>query len=756
VDVQQLSGKTIGQYELRELLGAGGMGAVYHAYQSSLDRHVAIKILSEQLGQVPNHFQRFMLEARTAASLEHPHIVPIYDYGTHEGLNYIVMRLLSGGSLAQRLDFRLHHENTLPALGETSELLKQIAGALDYAHERHVIHRDIKTSNIMFDGQGAAYLVDFGIARLLQSNISLTQEGMTLGTPEYMPPEQWRDEQLTSATDQYMLGVVIYLMVTGRMPFDGQTYHALMYSHLDESPPSAQNFRADLPEAVAHVLDKTLAKLPEERYTSVGEFSRAFNSAVQGVEGMSTKFFAFKLPSQLPAIPVEKPSTPKPVSADTVHSAVVPEMQLTQPAKTVVSQVAPVQAEEDQYHPPAQAVAIPQPRNQNAPKRNNYDSFIVGAGIGVVLLAVVIIILMFAVKSLLDGNNDSNDAVGAAPTQVVEITAESIQLTPLVTPIPGITAIAQINPITVGTSLLNPQNANAMGQLNTFQSSADTEPYRSVAFSPNRAWLAGGRGDAAIYLWNLSDGSQRRLLAHSDVVYGLDFSPDNTTLASAGGDGLVILWDVTTGNQISILQGHTSLVRDVAFSPDGQLVASASEDQSVRLWNVATGQQQRVLNGHTARVLSVAFSPDGLLLASAGSDGLIILWDVATGSQHSLLRGHSEEVRMIAFSPDGTRLASGSTDNTAHIWEVATGTILQTLTEHGRDVFSVSFSPDGQLLATGGRDNTIRLYDVQSGQQLTVLEGHAGWVFDLEFTTDGTMLASAGGDSSIRLWGLPN
>jgi serine/threonine-protein kinase len=274
-----LAGQTLGQYELRELVGESGMGAVYRAYQASLQREVAFKVMSASLASQPGYVERFTREARTAAALEHAHIVPVYDYGTQDDISYIVMRLLSGGSLEQRIS----QGNRLPSLQETSELLDQLASALDYAHRRGVIHRDIKASNVMFDDQGSAFLVDFGIAKLLSGSGGITTTGQIIGTPSYMAPEQWRDEEITEATDLYALGVLVYVTLTGKLPFEASTPHALMHKHLHEPPRPPNVWRPELPDAVKPVLEKALAKNPNERYRSAGAFAQAFKQAVQGI-----------------------------------------------------------------------------------------------------------------------------------------------------------------------------------------------------------------------------------------------------------------------------------------------------------------------------------------------------------------------------------------------------------------------------------------------------------------------------------------
>lgn len=297
---ENLVGQVLGQYELRELLGVGGMGAVYRAFQISLKREVAVKVLPSTLVNEPGYVERFNREAQTAALLEHPHIVSIFDYGTQQGTSYLVMRLLTGGTLAQRLNQRDDKgQMVLPSLGETAVLVNQLGSALAYAHNQGVIHRDIKTSNVMFDNQGNGYLVDFGIAKLMGAQSGLTGTGMAMGTPAYMPPEQWAGRDLTPAADQYALAVLVYAMITGRVPFEAATPYELLHKHLHEQPTPPHALRADLPQAVDLVLARALAKEPEERFPSVTAFAIAFDSAIEGAKGEATAFFTSKIPTKM-------------------------------------------------------------------------------------------------------------------------------------------------------------------------------------------------------------------------------------------------------------------------------------------------------------------------------------------------------------------------------------------------------------------------------------------------------------------------
>ena len=262
MNMQSLTGQVLGQYELRDMLGFGGMGVAYRAHQRNLERDVAIKILFPGLAAEAGYIERFYREAKTAASLEHAHIVPVYDYGVQGELSYVVMRLLTGGSLESRMAQRLSAEKPLPSFGEISELLRQLASALDYAHSRGVIHRDIKPGNLMFDEHGLAYLVDFGIAKLMEATTSYTSTGTPVGTPMYMSPEQWRSETLTPAADQYALAISVYQLMTGKLPFEATTPYGILHKHLNEDPTPPEIHREDVPPAVRDVLERAIGKEP--------------------------------------------------------------------------------------------------------------------------------------------------------------------------------------------------------------------------------------------------------------------------------------------------------------------------------------------------------------------------------------------------------------------------------------------------------------------------------------------------------------
>lgn len=269
-----LVGQKLGQYEILEEIGKGGMAVVYRAHQESMARDVAVKVIASQMADSPDFIARFEREAKTIAALQHPHILPVYDYGNVEGQIFLVMRLVEGGSLDRKI------RNTPLPMKQAGRMLTQIASALSYAHDHGVIHRDLKPNNILLDSKDNPYLTDFGIAKLLQQETRLTATGSVMGTPSYMSPEQWRGEEIDARSDVYALGIMFYEMITGQLPFTGDTPYSLMYQHFDTPLPSPVVIRPDLPESITKILQKATAKRKEDRYASAEQFAEAVNDVM--------------------------------------------------------------------------------------------------------------------------------------------------------------------------------------------------------------------------------------------------------------------------------------------------------------------------------------------------------------------------------------------------------------------------------------------------------------------------------------------
>ena len=274
-DANDLIGRQISQFDVLEEIGRGGMATVYRATQKSINRDVALKVLPRTFLHDPGFLERFNREVEVIAHLEHPHIVPIYDYGEANGMPYIAMRFLAGGS------FRRLIRDGVRDLRDLVRPVSQVAQALDHAHAAGIIHRDLKPGNILLDTSGNAYLSDFGIARVLDSDLT---GSAIIGTPTYMSPEQANGDPLDARSDVYALGIVVFELITGREPFQAATPIAMLLKQINERVPSLTEFRRNIPEELDRVIAKATEKKRDDRYASAGEMAEAFAAAVRAMD----------------------------------------------------------------------------------------------------------------------------------------------------------------------------------------------------------------------------------------------------------------------------------------------------------------------------------------------------------------------------------------------------------------------------------------------------------------------------------------
>jgi len=249
------------------------MAMVYKAYHPSMDRYVALKVLPPHLSQDPEFVKRFQREARAIAKLEHAHILPVHDYGEYEGVTYIAMRYVEAGTLKDRITAKRL------SLDETNRIISQIGGALDYAHRMGVVHRDVKPGNVLIDEQGDTYLTDFGLARMMEPTEKLTGSGVGLGTPAYMSPEQGQGDKVDHRSDIYSLGVILYEMVTGHVPYEAETPMAVVLKHINDELPLPRTLNPGVPPSIERVILKALSKDPADRYQTAGEMVQALAKA---------------------------------------------------------------------------------------------------------------------------------------------------------------------------------------------------------------------------------------------------------------------------------------------------------------------------------------------------------------------------------------------------------------------------------------------------------------------------------------------
>jgi serine/threonine protein kinase len=303
-----LNGRTFGQYQLVEPISRGGMATIYKAYQPALDRVVAVKVLPEYLLAQAGFLERFKIEAQSIARLEHPNILPVYDYGEAERTPYLVMKYVPDGTLKD-----LMAQGLLDAR-QTAQLLRQIAEALDYAHQQGVVHRDVKPSNVLLQDGKWALLMDFGLAKLLTSTSNITASGTGVGTPDYMSPEQAQGLPIDQRTDIYSLGIVLYQMLTGEVPFHAETPMAVMLKQIVETPSLPHLRNPSIRPTVDEVIMKALAKLPSDRYARTIDLAGAYEMALDSGATLpvATTISASTLS---PAPPNERRRSPGPIVA---------------------------------------------------------------------------------------------------------------------------------------------------------------------------------------------------------------------------------------------------------------------------------------------------------------------------------------------------------------------------------------------------------------------------------------------------------
>ncbi|MGD9099096.1 MAG: protein kinase [Anaerolineae bacterium] len=305
-------GEKIGKYKIIGHIGRGGMADVYKALHPKLNRVVAIKVLNRALVHSHEMLERFQREGQAIAALHHLNIVQVYDQDVIDGIYFMVMEYVEGETLAQRLAQLRRRGERMP-LHDVLDIIGAVGEALHYAHEKEMLHRDIKPANVMFRGDGSVVLTDFGVAKILNAASDITADGAVAGTPAYMAPEQWTNDEPDKRSDIYSLGVVLYQVVTGELPFNAETPGRLMFKHISEPPPLPHKFYDDIPVELEQVILRTLAKDPDERYQTARELVNDLRDVVYQIESTAaTGVFTRPTPPEVDSRPRKAPKEEPP------------------------------------------------------------------------------------------------------------------------------------------------------------------------------------------------------------------------------------------------------------------------------------------------------------------------------------------------------------------------------------------------------------------------------------------------------------
>lgn len=628
-----LTGKTIGGYEIQDVVGRGGMATVYRAHQVSMNRSVAVKVLPEQYINDDTYLQRFNQEVAIVAKLEHRSIVPVHDYGEFNGQPYIVMRYMSGGSVDDLLKLGPIELDTIV------EVIEQIAPALDYAHGKNVLHRDLKPSNVLLDDDGGAYLTDFGIARVLgeQHPSGITTQGV-VGTPSYMSPEQAQGLPLDGRSDIYALGVMLFEMCTGRRPFEGDTPYGIAVMQVTTPPPSPRSLNAQLSFAVEEVIYKTLRKKREERFPNAVALAEALKRALnKPIMSMHDTQPGFQRPPQQPVTPPPPP-----------QQQFIPAQAVAQPMYGVPQAVPMTPA-------PVSTGYIPVRRKVRS--GNMWMSAALGGIVGCGVLAVLVVIVLIVVSNI--SNRGAATTPTVAPTSVQG--SDEGGAAEFVSPTLDPTSEA-------ARATLIPQQGSLLDATPDVQS-VGVRP--TEALNPAIQAISGGLvyfderdTNYDIYKLDFGSGIETRLTTDPAVDSYPSVSPNGQQVAfqsKRDGDFEIYLMNVD-GSGLRQLTDNTIWDSVPSWSPDGQWIVFSSDVRNDGTFDIlavqpdGNGLRQVFSNGQ--RNSHARYSPDmKTLVFTTGIPGDSATWEVGwlniEAQEFRRLTENDYRDRSPSYSPDG-------------------------------------------------------------------------------------------------------
>jgi WD40 repeat protein/tRNA A-37 threonylcarbamoyl transferase component Bud32 len=691
-------GPSVAGYEILSELGRGGMGVVYKARHVKLNRLVALKMILSGAHAGGDELTRFRIEAEAIATLQHPHIVQIYEVGEQEGRPFFALEFVDGGSLGQLID---NSPDAVPPR-EAAEMIERVALAMHAAHQRGIIHRDLKPDNVLLTHDRQPKITDFGLAKRLDSNAGQTQSGSIMGTPAYMAPEQasGNTRLICSLADVYALGAILYEMLTRRPPFDAESPLETLRQVVEREAIPPMNINPQVPHDLDTICLKCLEKDPKKRYGSAealaADLRRFLNNEPIHARPIGPVERAVKWTRRRPA----------------VAALIV----------VIIAAIATFAVLGARYHLQLQeafARATTQEARALQEKR----------------IAEGRLIRM----TIVNGTQlvDDHDLIGAVPWFVRALQLEQQQKD-------SSPAREEMHRVRLAAILHQCPKTVQLWFHKGRVTSAD--------FSPDGRMVVTACADGCARRWNADTGDAiEPPLKHDGVVQDAAFSAKGDRIVTASADGTARVWDAATGLPVTPPLKHNGPLYHAEFSPDGKLILSASADNTARVWEVGSGKEVMALN-HEGPVRHATFSPDGNAIVTSSEDDTAKVWDARAPAHARCMLQHSDDVVHAAFSSDSKRVVTASSDYTGRVWDAVTGKPVSPPLAHKAPVVFAAFSPDDTRVVTTGEDSKAMLWKARTGEPVGMPMTHGSNVYSASFCSDGKKIATASDDNTARVW----
>lgn len=703
-----LIGRRVGKYRLLKLIGSGGMGKVFLASRidKAFRKTVAVKLVSPfwNNDEMAHTFRR---ERQILAKLEHPNIARLLDGGaTRDKVSFLVMEYVEGLPITE------YCKNKCKTTNERLKIFLKVCEAVKFAHQNLIIHRDLKPNNILVTADGTVKLLDFGVAKLLQPDLLEVSNSFTLGTniltPNYASPEQLMGETITTASDVYSLGVLLYELLCGNRPHDlkDKSLPEILRIISQEVPPKPSETRVDVREQV-----------PNAALSASGLHSRT--SARRALRGDLDNICLKALAKGR----TERYQTVEELSADINRHLAMKPILARQPSTWY--------------------------RVNKYVKRHR-----VGVAGATLIMILVLGWLTSAVwqRNIARYQADQNLRRAYAADMNLGMQAyETANLTRL----NEIVARYKNTAFTSNWEYRFLQNlAKPKGQLLTIPHPNEVW---DVTFSPDNKTLATGCADGFARIYQVPEGKLITTTATREAnIWRLRFSPDGRFLATVSGDSSstsVKVWNAATGAEMLSLVGHNGRVRGLDFSPDGRTIATGSRDGTIRVWSAVDGRELKrfvVERASEPEVEDLHFTPDGKKLLAASKDTSSRLWDIASG--RVLFKFDKATSLAAAVSPDGKRYAFALAEPRIRVFNANPVKQVLEIARHEARINNLAFSPDGSMVASASSDRTVRFSDARTSAESLNLKTHLSEVWSVAFSRDGKLIATSGTDFRVFLF----